>query len=151
MLKTGGYIVAGGGVVRDNSGYIVAAFHSYYGSGTNNMAESRALLDGLLLCSQIGVRRIAVRVDSKLVASLFHYKYKIPWTILQWWRRIRDLASNLDLMVGHVYRELNAPADARANMGFSTRTDHIFLSDFPSRIVGLARLDRMGVPYFRNS
>ncbi|OVA09801.1 Ribonuclease H domain [Macleaya cordata] len=144
-------LAAGGGVIRDNRGNIVAAFYSFYGPGTNNLAESRALLDGLLLCRQIGIRRIAVRVDSKLVASWYHLKYKIPWTILRWWNKIRETARNLDLLVSHVYRELNAPADAMANMGFSTRTDHTFLSDFPPRIVGLAHLDRLGVPYFRKA
>ncbi|OVA03985.1 Ribonuclease H domain [Macleaya cordata] len=145
-----GSLAAGGGVIRDNGGNIVAAFHSFYGPGTNNLAESRALLDGLLLCRQIGVSRIAVRVDSKLVASWFHYNYKIPWTILRWWNRIRDLAHCLDLVVGHVYRELNAPADAMASLGYYSRSDHIFLTDFPPRLVGLARLDRMGIPYIRN-
>ncbi|OUZ99406.1 hypothetical protein BVC80_8689g10 [Macleaya cordata] len=97
-----------------------------------------------------GIAGVIRRVDSKLVASWFHNKYKIPWTILLWWNKIRDLARNLDLVAGHVYRKLNAPADAIAAMGYSTRTDHIFLSDIPKRLVGLARLDRIGIPYIRN-
>ncbi|OVA11456.1 Ribonuclease H domain [Macleaya cordata] len=142
---------SGGGVIRDNQGWIVAAFHRFYSSGTNNLAESRALLDGLDLCCQMGIRRIAVRVDSKLVASWYHFRSDIPWTLLRWWQKIRERAQDLDLVVGHVYREVNAPADFMANMGLSSRSDHNFWSNFPPRLVGLARLDRMGIPYLRNS
>ncbi|OVA12413.1 Ribonuclease H domain [Macleaya cordata] len=140
---------AGGGVVRDYQGHIVAAFHRFYGPGTNNLAESRALLDGLALCKQMGIRRIEVRVDSRLVASWFHYKCEIPWSLLRWWLMIRELAQVLDLVVGHVYREVNAPADFMASLGMSSRSDHNFMSDFPAYLVGLARLDRMGFPYIR--
>ncbi|OVA20883.1 Ribonuclease H domain [Macleaya cordata] len=140
---------AGGGVIRDNQGWIVAAFHRFYGSGTNNLAESRALLDGLDLCSQMGIRRIAVRVDSNLVASWYHYNRNIPWRVLRWWQKIRHLAQDLDLIVSHAYREVNAPADFMANMGLSSRSDRNFLANFPPHLVGLARLDRMGIPYLR--
>ncbi|OVA04930.1 Ribonuclease H domain [Macleaya cordata] len=140
---------AGGGVVRDYHGKIVTAFHRFYGSGTSNLAESRALLDGLGLCMQLEIRRIAVRVDSSLVASWFHYKYDVPWALRRWWHKIRELAQGLDLVVGHVYRELNAPADFMAAMGLSSRSDCNFMSNFPSPLVGLARLDRMGIPYIR--
>ncbi|OVA03091.1 Ribonuclease H domain [Macleaya cordata] len=143
-------MAAGGGVVRESRGQIVAAFRSFYGSGTNNLAESRALLDGLLVCRQIGVTKIVVRVDSKLVASWFHYKCEIPWSLLQWWHKIRELARDMDLTVAHVYRELNAPADSLAVIGLSTSSDHTFFSNFPSCLIGLTRLDRMRVPYIRN-
>ncbi|OVA06416.1 hypothetical protein BVC80_475g7 [Macleaya cordata] len=129
----------------------MAAFHSFYGSGTNNMVETRALLDGLLLCHQLGVRKVAIRVDSMLVALWFHQKYEILWNLLRWWSKIRELSRDLDHTVAHVYRELNAPAYSMAFMGLSSSSDHTFLSDFPLRLVGLARLDRMGIPYFRNS
>ncbi|OVA00244.1 Reverse transcriptase zinc-binding domain [Macleaya cordata] len=110
-----------GGVVRDNQGQIVVAFHSFYSSGTNNQVESRALMDGLALCQQIGIRRIAVRVDSSLVAGWFHAKGEIPWSLLRWWQRIRELAQDLDLFVAHVYRELNARPDRfMASMGISS-------------------------------
>ncbi|OVA05923.1 hypothetical protein BVC80_1707g17 [Macleaya cordata] len=62
---------------------------------------------------------------------------------------IRELAQVLDLVVGHVYREVNAPADFMASLGMSSRSDHNFMSDFPAYLVGLARLDRMGFPYIR--
>ncbi|OVA15373.1 Ribonuclease H domain [Macleaya cordata] len=143
-------IAAGGGVVWDNRCKLMAAFHSFYSSGTNNLAESRALLDGLSLCWDIGIDRIAVRVDSKLVASWFHCIGDIPWSLARWWSKIREVTQVLDVIVAHVYMELNTPADFMATMGIQTSSDQIFQTDFPSHLLGLARLDRLGIPYVRN-
>ncbi|OVA12344.1 hypothetical protein BVC80_1799g32 [Macleaya cordata] len=98
----------------------------------------------------MGIISIDVRVDSQLVASWYHYKHEIPWTLLRWWQRIRVIAQDLDLMLGHVYREVNAPTDFMAGMGITTKADRNFRSDFPPRLKGLARLDRLGVPYLRD-
>ncbi|OVA14626.1 hypothetical protein BVC80_1815g26 [Macleaya cordata] len=132
------HIAAGGGVVRGNSGEIMAAFHSFYGSGTNNLAESRALLDGLSLCRNIVINRIAVRVDSNLVESWYHCKGDSPWSLARWWLKIREVTQDLDIVVAHVYRELNAPADFMATMGIHNSSDQILHADFPSRLLGLA-------------
>ncbi|OVA17169.1 hypothetical protein BVC80_1305g10 [Macleaya cordata] len=128
----------------------MAAFHSFYGTGSNNLAESRAFLDGLSLCRSMGINRIAVRVDSKLVASWFHFRGDIPWSLARWWLDIREATNGMDLIVAHVYRDLNAAADFMATLGFANRSDQIFIHDFPTRLMGLARLDRLGFPYVRN-
>ncbi|OVA16383.1 Ribonuclease H domain [Macleaya cordata] len=127
----------------------MAAFHSFYGSGTNNLAESRALLDGLSLCLDIGITRIAVRVDSSLVAAWYHCKKDIQWSLAYWWLKIREVTQDLNIVAGHVYRELNALADFMATMGIHSRTDKFINVDFPSRLLGLAWLDRLGIPYVR--
>ncbi|OVA15187.1 Ribonuclease H domain [Macleaya cordata] len=141
----------GGGVIRNDQGKIIAAFHSSYGQGTNNLAESRALLDGLAMCRQLDISRILVNVDSKLVVSWFQNKCQVPWTLLHWWHKIRELAEGLDIAVVHVYRELNTLADFMASLGLESNIDRLFLSDFPTRLEGLARLDRIGIPYVRTS
>ncbi|OVA18983.1 hypothetical protein BVC80_1223g5 [Macleaya cordata] len=66
-----------------------------------------------------------------------------------WWEKIRELAEVLDLVVDHVYRELNALADFMASQGLESSTDLLFLSDFPTRLEGLACLDRIEIPYVR--
>ncbi|OVA03502.1 hypothetical protein BVC80_8325g14 [Macleaya cordata] len=106
-------------------------------------------MDGLSLCRDIGIHRIAVRMDSKLVASWFHCIGDIPWSLARWWSKIREVTQVLDVVVAHVYRELNTPADFMATMGIQTSSDQIFQTDFPSRLLGLARLDRLGIPYVR--
>lgn len=41
---------AGGGIVRDSNGNLVAGFSAFCGQGSHNEAEFRALRDALLLC-----------------------------------------------------------------------------------------------------
>ncbi|OVA00481.1 hypothetical protein BVC80_9089g74 [Macleaya cordata] len=103
------------------------------------------------MCRQLDISRILVNVDSKLVVSWFHNKCQVPWTLLHWWHKIRELAEGLDIAVVHVYRELNTLADFMASLGLESNTDRLFLSDFPTRLEGLARLDRIGTPYVRTS
>ncbi|OVA03243.1 ZF-HD homeobox protein [Macleaya cordata] len=140
---------AGGGVIRDDRGILLAAFHSFYGSGSNNLAETRALLDGILLCHQLGITNFIVRVDSNLVAGWYNQTFSIPWHLSHWWQKIRSATDNQHINLRHNYRELNAPADCMASLGLSSRSNRNFTTDFPSRLLGLAQLDRMGVPYIR--
>ncbi|OVA08894.1 Reverse transcriptase zinc-binding domain [Macleaya cordata] len=140
---------AGGGVIRDDQGILLAAFHSFYGSGSNNLAETRALLDGLLLCQQLGITNSIVNVDSNLVAGWYNQKHNIPWHLFSWWQRIREATENLNINLRHVYRELNSSADCMASIGLSSRSNCSIMTDFPMRLVGYARLDRLGMPYVR--
>ncbi|OVA11801.1 hypothetical protein BVC80_637g3 [Macleaya cordata] len=111
---------AGGGVIRDDQGILLAAFHSFYGPSSNNLAETRALLHGLLLCQRLGIVK---------------------------WQKIREATENLNINLRHVYRELNSSADCMASLGLSSRSNCSIMTDFPMHLVGLARLDRLGLPY----
>ncbi|KAF5184553.1 hypothetical protein FRX31_025861 [Thalictrum thalictroides] len=74
-------VAAGGGIVRDSRGTHLANFFSYYGNGTNNEAESRAILDGITLCRKLGFSDILVLTDSLLCYKWFYKLFKIPWSI----------------------------------------------------------------------
>ncbi|OVA09824.1 Reverse transcriptase zinc-binding domain [Macleaya cordata] len=140
---------AGGGVIRNDQGILLAAFHSFYGSDSNNLAETRALLDGLLLCQQLGITNFIVKVDSNLVAGWYNQKCSIPWHLSFWWQRIREATENLNINLKHIYRELNSSADCMASLGLSSRSNCSITADFLMRLVGLACLDRLGMPYIR--
>ncbi|OVA10644.1 Glycoside hydrolase [Macleaya cordata] len=140
---------AGEGVIRDDQGILLVAFHSFYGSGSNNLAETRALLDGLLLCQQLGITNIIVKVDSNLVAGWYNQECSIPWHLSFWWQRIREATENLNINLKHVYRELNSSADCMASLGLSSRSNCSITTDFLMRLVGLTCLDRLRMPYIR--
>lgn len=63
----------GGGVIRSAAGDFVAGFSKSYGEGTDNMAEDRALLDGLKLCESLQINQVEVETVSML--------------ILTWWKK----------------------------------------------------------------
>lgn len=49
-------IAAGGGIIRDVQGNYIEAFHCHFGNGTNNAAETKALLFGLQQYKKISVQ-----------------------------------------------------------------------------------------------
>ncbi|KAF5174869.1 hypothetical protein FRX31_035546, partial [Thalictrum thalictroides] len=86
-----------GGVIRDSAGKHISNFFSFYGKGSNNMAETRAVLDGLILCNMLRYSNIVLQVDSKLALDWFNNSIQIPWTLSVWWRHIHLLASKLNI------------------------------------------------------
>ncbi|XP_058071222.1 uncharacterized protein LOC131220289 [Magnolia sinica] len=59
----------GGSVCKDHLCRIIIAYHRYYGSASNTVVEAQAMLDGLNICSNLGLANIIVETDSKLIAN----------------------------------------------------------------------------------
>ncbi|KAF5176952.1 Ribonuclease h domain [Thalictrum thalictroides] len=111
---------AGGGILRNANGQHIANFFSFYGEGTNNVAETRALLDGLDMCQDLCIDKIQIRTDSTLVVKWFLNLIEVPWHLRTWWRKIQIQARFLDIKMVHVYREGNSLADYLSKQGDST-------------------------------
>lgn len=108
-----------GVVLADEHGEVVADLAKGIGATTNNVAEYQALLAGLELALDRGIRELDVYLDSKLVVSQVSGEWKIKD------ERLRALAAKAQILMGkfdsisiqHVRREQNADADALANQG----------------------------------
>ncbi|KAF5186005.1 hypothetical protein FRX31_024408 [Thalictrum thalictroides] len=83
-------LAAGGGVIRRGDGSHISNFFSFYGPGTNNLAESRAILDGIALCVLMGYTNIQLQTDSKLALGWLNRDLRIPWFLKVWWRHIQE-------------------------------------------------------------
>ncbi|KAF5200963.1 hypothetical protein FRX31_009451 [Thalictrum thalictroides] len=55
--------VVGGGVMKDLEGTHLSNYFSFYGKGTNNLAETRDILDRLTYCAMLGYTRIQIQTD----------------------------------------------------------------------------------------
>lgn len=60
-----------GGIIRDTKNHILAAYSEFLRCETNNFAEMKALLEGLMICYQMGVTKIEVETDSNLLVQWF--------------------------------------------------------------------------------
>ncbi|XP_058075745.1 uncharacterized protein LOC131224226 [Magnolia sinica] len=70
----------GGGVCRDHSSNLIFAFHRYYSTASNTITETQAMLDGLNICSYLGLTNIIVESDSKLIVeAMDDLLSSIPW------------------------------------------------------------------------
>ncbi len=108
-----------GAVLRDESGEVIGEIARGIGEATNNIAEYAALIAGLELALEKGVREVEIYMDSELVVSQLLGRWKIKKDTL------RPLAVKARALMGrfesfslsHVPRELNADADRLANQG----------------------------------
>ncbi|XP_042952180.1 uncharacterized protein LOC122289263 [Carya illinoinensis] len=75
----------GGGVIRDHQGIVKAAFSEFFGFGTNNAAEMRALSRGLRMCKEHGFYQVEVECDSSLLVHWVVTKACNVWYLWDFW------------------------------------------------------------------
>ena len=143
----------GGGILRDHSGHVLAAFSTFFGHYTSLEAEARALLEGLLTYQAHGYSQVLIEIDSKMLSDVIHAKAKYPWRIdhivCQIWSIAR--AGHFHFLPG--FRQLNAAAaDVLARLANTNQPSSRYLSNnLPSQVKGIVSLDRVHFPYLRSS
>jgi ribonuclease HI len=91
--------------------------HRYIGVTTNNVAEYRALIEGLKAVEPWKPDRLEVYLDSKLVVEQVNDKWRVKNPELEKLiREVRELKSRFsEVEFKHIQREKNRGADALAN------------------------------------
>lgn len=115
---------AGAGIVLISpSGDVVRSGGRFLGAATNNVAEYAALLWGLSVAAECGVRRLEVRADSELVVRQMngHYRVRNAGLVPLHAEATQLLARFESVRIVHVRREENAAADALANAAMDER------------------------------
>jgi ribonuclease HI len=109
---------AGAGMILiDPFGEIRVQDGEYLGQTTNNVAEYRALLLGLKMAGNLGVKKIHVFADSQLLVRQLNgqYRVKAPHLLPLWEEARRALQKFESHAISHVPRDLNHLADRLAN------------------------------------
>jgi ribonuclease HI len=104
-------------VLKRKDGTAIAEGKQYLGCTTNNIAEYKALLEGLKKALEHGVRRLEARADSELVIKQLRGEYQVRNA------RLKPLFAEAKKLLGsfekfqlvHVRREQNEEADKLAN------------------------------------
>ncbi len=103
--------------LQDQSGNEVATISKTIGIATNNIAEYKALHEGLIKAQVLGYKQIIIKADSELVIKQLQglYKVKNP-DLRKIYLEIKSLEKNFDSVTySHVRREYNQRADLLAN------------------------------------
>lgn len=113
----------GGGEILDEEGGQLLSFSVYFGRATNNVAEYRALIEGIDRVRQLGARFVEIRLDSELLVKQIRGEYKVKSPHLaplhgEVMEKLRGLAYS----IRHVPREENRVADALAGEAIENRT-----------------------------
>ena len=104
-------------VLEAEDGTVLEARGTAIGVATNNVAEYRALVDGLRRASELGVSELEVVSDSELIVKQMRGEYRVKNEALQ---NLSLRASRLARQLGrveytNVRREENELADALVN------------------------------------
>jgi ribonuclease HI len=104
-------------VLEGEDGTVLAAHGEAIGTATNNVAEYRALVAGLVRAGDVGATELEVRSDSELMVKQMRGEYRVKNQELQ---RLFLEASQAARSLGrvtytHVRREQNELADSLVN------------------------------------
>lgn len=89
------------------------------GVATNNVAEYRAVLEGLRAAADLGATHVLVRSDSRLLVEQLSGRFRVKNpTLIRLHGEVRILLPRFaEVRFEHVPRELNREADRLANRG----------------------------------
>src|SRR5687767_1792201 len=100
---------------------------------SNNVAEYKALLNGLCIAIELGIRRLDIRGDSQLVVEQVMKEWSChDPKMAAYYNEVRKLEDKFDgLELNHVTRCFNEAADelAKVASGRKPVPDGIFVSD----------------------
>lgn len=93
------------------------------GVETNNIAEYRALVEGLRLAQRYQPNRLVCHLDSELVVKQLNGEYRVKMASLQpYVDEIKELSMSFpDVVYRHIPREDNHRADALVNKALDTQ------------------------------
>ncbi|HHT9121120.1 MAG TPA: ribonuclease HI family protein [Candidatus Hypogeohydataceae bacterium YC41] len=112
-----------GVVLRDKKNKVMEEMGKYIGETTNNVAEYRALLEGLKMALARGAKGVEILSDSELVVRQIQGEYQVKSrSLLPLYQEAMKLLNNLSHWeIAHIPREQNTRADALANMAIDSQ------------------------------
>ncbi|KAK1385420.1 hypothetical protein POM88_023155 [Heracleum sosnowskyi] len=144
-------IAAGGGVLRNHAGEHLSNFYNNYGRVSIDFAESKAILDGLSVCKELGYNKIQIQTDSAQAALWFHRQLTltVPLELQNLWNEIYRFQDMLSVEILHIYKEGNKLAKRISKKGtLSEGMGSINISQETSARYHLTA-DKMGMSYLR--
>ncbi|XP_027362525.1 uncharacterized protein LOC113870124 [Abrus precatorius] len=110
---------SGAGVILEGPNTVtIEQFIRFGFKASNNQAEYKALLAGLRLAKEMGVKRITGWSDSKIVAEQVNDTYQVKDSVmLQYYQEFKRMTDEFDeICVRHTPRNMNERADRLARL-----------------------------------
>ncbi len=112
----------GGGEILDETGTQLATFSVYFGRATNNVAEYKALIEGIDRIRELGIGSVDIKLDSELLVKQVRGEYKVrsPY-LIPLHREVIDRLKGIEFTIKHVPRAENHVADKLAGRAIDDR------------------------------
>lgn len=109
---------ASGMVLIDENGHTTAAWGSYLGQTTNNVAEYTSLILGVQRAKELGATQVKCYMDSKLVVEQVNRNWKVKEPhlqklFIQAWNEIQGIPT---FSLKYIPRDQNKLADQQVNI-----------------------------------
>nr|GEV60496.1 non-LTR retroelement reverse transcriptase [Tanacetum cinerariifolium] len=158
MLNTNGTsrgnpgYVGGGEILRDDRGHFIRAFDENYGICTFTISELLAIMRGITMAIDIGIKKFLVKVDSQVVVQLIEchiVRHNNTYFIV---KKYRDLLENTEweVKLEHCYREANRAADWLTNHGCEQEEILLMFDSAPPNLGLILLEDIKGVLWHRS-
>ncbi|XP_017223083.1 uncharacterized protein LOC108199588 isoform X1 [Daucus carota subsp. sativus] len=142
-------IAAGGGILRDHTGKHISNFYNNYGTGSVFIAESKAILDGLSICKELGYNKIQLQTDSRQATLCFGRRSKSSLSEQSIWDEIYKFQDELSIEILHVCREGNKMADYLSKKGILAKEMGTIDVSLDERAKELLAGEKLGISYLK--
>lgn len=142
-------IAAGGGILRDHTGKHIFNFYNNYGTGSVFIAESKAILDGLSICKELGYNKIQLQTDSRQATLCFGRRSKSSLSEQSIWDEIYKFQDELSIEILHVCREGNKMADYLSKKGILAKEMGTIDVSLDERAKELLAGEKLGISYLK--
>jgi ribonuclease HI len=138
-----------GGVFRNHEAEFVYGFAEPLGVRNAFVAELCGAMRAIEIAFQNHWNHLWIESDSLYVVSAFNHPEKqVAWSLSNRWRNTIFMATQMNVIVTHIYREGNKDADLLANHGLSIPSI-VFWSEIPLFVRDCFVRNKQGIPSFR--
>jgi len=136
-----------GGVLRNDKGEWMTGFSEYLGHCSAMKAELKAVLRGLNIAKDMGVEKLWLRIDSRVLLDMLttqknrHPEYHF---LVHSCKLLLD-RTEWEVQITHCFRETNQVADILAHIGTTGSLGVRMYHDPPREIQDALYADRMGI------
>lgn len=112
------------------------------GRATNNVAEYKALIQGINKAVELGINELEVYIDSQLIEKQIKgiYKVKSP-DLLPYFIELKQMITKLDqFQISHIRREFNKRADALVNEALDLNKEVVYQGNEEESEVKITKL-----------
>ncbi|XP_010279147.1 PREDICTED: uncharacterized protein LOC104613145 [Nelumbo nucifera] len=113
-----------GGMIRNDKGAVVGMFSGPIGRGDSTTAELKAVAFGIQKAMELGMRKLVVEGDSKVVISWLKQNEKTPWLYRNEIKKFKCFSKDMQLLIQWTPSAANSFADQLAKHGVNK--EHCF-------------------------
>ncbi|XP_020598765.1 uncharacterized protein LOC110038309 [Phalaenopsis equestris] len=137
-----------GGVYKNHLGQCLFYFHIPIEATDAVETELMVVYWALKIAKMASRTKLWVEVDSTAVIKILRDDDLIPWHLIYWTKKIREISSLINVQYTFIFRDGNQPANWLAIQGYNLQELSVVVS--PLRTLQfLLQGDRLKVPYFR--